>query len=92
MQLHTKVCVQAMNDDASGPLSKFRKVKRDASLVLARLATESGVKHFVFQSQIEMNGEMTRLGLPFTLDDMYVPDELCGLSRYEAELGLLGFA
>ena len=87
--VHTAARVHVMNDDASNPLAEFRKVNRDATLVLARLAAESGVKRFVFLSSIKVNGEMTRPSKPFTPDDVHVPDDPYGLSKYEAEQGLL---
>jgi nucleoside-diphosphate-sugar epimerase len=90
--VHTAARAHLMNDDASEPLTEFRKVNRDATLVLARLAAESGVKRFVFLSSIKVNGEITRPGLPFTPDDVHVPDDPYGLSKYEAEQGLLALA
>jgi nucleoside-diphosphate-sugar epimerase len=90
--VHTAARVHVMNDDASDPLTEFRKINRDATLVLARLAAESGVKRFVFLSSIKVNGEMTSHGHPFTPDDLYVPDDPYGLSKYEAEQGLLALA
>ena len=90
--VHTAARAHVMNDDASDPLTEFRKVNRDATLVLARLAAEFGVKRFVFLSSIKVNGEMTRPGLPFTPDDVHVPDDPYGLSKNEAEQGLLALA
>jgi nucleoside-diphosphate-sugar epimerase len=90
--VHAAARVHVMSDDASNPLAEFRKVNRDATLVLARLAAESGIKRFVFLSSIKVNGEMTRLGHLFTPDDVHVPDEPYGLSKYEAEQGLLALA
>lgn len=90
--VHTAARVHVMNDNASDPLTEFRKVNRDATLVLAKLAAESGVKRFVFLSSIKVNGEMTRPGHPFKPDDVHVPDDHYGLSKYEAEQGLLALA
>ena len=90
--VHTAARVHVMNDDASDPLTEFRKVNCDATLVLARLAAESGVKRFVFLSSIKVNDEMSRPGHPFTPDDIHVPDDPYGLSKYEAEQGLLVLA
>ncbi|MDB9973234.1 NAD-dependent epimerase/dehydratase family protein, partial [Oceanospirillaceae bacterium] len=87
--IHTAARVHVMSDDASNPLTEFRKVNRDATLVLARLAAESGVKRFVFLSSIKVNGEMTKPSHPFTSDDVHVPGDPYGLSKYEAEQGLL---
>ena len=90
--VHTAALVHVMNDASSNPLTEFRKVNRDATLVLARLAAESGVKRFVFLNSIKVNDEMTRPGHPFTPDDVHVPDDPYGLSKYEAQQGLLTLA
>ena len=90
--VHAAARVHVMSDDASNPLTEFRKVNRDATLILARLAAESDVKRFVFLSSIKVNGEMTRHDQPFTPDDVHVPDDPYGLSKYEAEQGLLALA
>tara|TARA_B110001450_G_C17652166_1_gene493764 strand:+ start:1236 stop:2219 length:984 start_codon:yes stop_codon:yes gene_type:complete len=92
VMVHAAARVHVMSDYASNPLTEFRKVNRDATLILARLAAESGVKRFVFLSSIKVNGEMTRLGQLFTPDDVHVPDDPYGLSKYEAEQGLLALA
>lgn len=90
--VHTAARVHIVNDYASNPLVEFRKVNRDATLVLAQLASESGVKRFIFLSSIKVNGEMTIPSKPFTPDDVYVPDDPYALSKYEAEQGLLALA
>ena len=89
--VHTAARVHVMND-ASNPLAKFRKVNRDATLILARLAAKSGIKRFIFLSSIKVNGEITRPNKPFTPDDVHIPDDPYGLSKYEAEQGLLALA
>ncbi len=78
--------------EATNPLEEYRKVNRDATLALARMAAKAGVKRFVFVSSIKVNGEMTRPGHSFTPDDEYVPTDPYGLSKYEAEQGLLQIA
>ena len=90
--VHTAARVHMMNDDSSVPLTEFRKVNRDVTLVLARLASELGVKRFVFLSSIKVNGEITRASHPFTPDDIHVPDDPYALSKYEAEQDLLALA
>ena len=81
-----------MNEDSSDPLSQFRKVNRDVTLLLAHLAAESGIKRFVFLSSIKVNGENTLPGKPFKPDDTNIPEDPYGLSKYEAEQGLLSMA
>ncbi len=90
--VHTAARVHVMQDDVSDPLVAFRKINVDATLVLAQLAAKSGVKRFVFISSIKVNGEITRLGYPFTSEDDTIPSDPYGQSKYEAEQGLLKLA
>ncbi|VAW45710.1 UDP-glucose 4-epimerase [hydrothermal vent metagenome] len=90
--IHTAARVHVMNDVVIDPLVEFRKINRDATLGLARFAAESGVKRFVFISSIKVNGEFTLPNFPFLPDDTYIPDDPYGLSKYEAEQGLLNIA
>jgi nucleoside-diphosphate-sugar epimerase len=90
--IHTAGRAHIMNDSSSNPLEEFRRVNTTGTLDLARLAADSGVKRFVFLSSIKVNGEMTKPGHPFTPDDVHVPDDPYGLSKYEAEQGLLALA
>lgn len=90
--VHTAARAHIMQEQAADPLEEYRKVNRDATLVLARMAAEAGVKRFVFVSSIKVNGEMTRPGHSFSHDDASVPTDPYGLSKYEAEQGLLRIA
>jgi nucleoside-diphosphate-sugar epimerase len=87
--IHIAARVHVMNDAAYDPLEAFIKVNRDATLVLARMASESAIKRFIFLSSIKVNGEQTKLGRSFSSSDEYVPTDPYGLSKYEAEQGLL---
>ena len=87
--IHVAARAHIMNDNAINPVAEFRKVNTLATLCLARHAAEAGVKRFVFLSSIKVNGEITELGHPFTPDNDYVPADPYGLSKYEAEQGLL---
>ena len=90
--IHTAGRAHIMNDSSSNPLEEFRQVNTTGTLDVARLAADSGVKRFVFLSSIKVNGEMTKPGHLFTPDDVHVPDDPYGLSKYEAEQGLLALA
>lgn len=90
--IHSAARTHVMHEQSSDPLEEYRKVNRDVTLVLARLAVEAGVKRFVFVSSIKVNGEMTRPGHSFLPDDNFVPVDPYGLSKYEAEQGLLQLA
>ena len=93
---HTDIVVHAaarahiMRDDIADPLAEYRKVNRDATLTLARMVSEAGVKRFVFVSSIGVNGNQNTS--PFTENDELHPDDPYSLSKYEAEQGLLQIA
>jgi len=87
--VHTAARVHHINDGVFNSLTEYRKVNRDATLALARLAAASGVKRFIFLSSIKVNGELTGPSQSFTPDDVHIPDDPYGLSKYEAEQGLL---
>jgi len=78
-----------MNDKDSDPLMEYRRVNVDGTINLARQAAEAGVRRFIFISSIKVNGEQTSFGRPFTAEDIPVPVDAYGISKYEAERGLL---
>jgi len=90
--IHAAARVHVMDDNVADPLTEFRKVNTQATLQLAQQAADAGVKRFIFLSSIKVNGEMTVLDQPFTEKDTFVPDDPYGLSKYEAEQGLLALA
>ena len=90
--IHLAARVHIMAEVATDPLTEFRKVNTDATLNLARQAADAGVKRFVFISSIKVNGEDTNSGTKFSPDDDFVPTDPYGLSKYEAEQGLLDLA
>lgn len=87
--MHCAARVHVMNDMASDPLQAFRQVNVEGTLNLARQAVAAGVRRFVFVSSIKVNGESTRPGHPFTADDQPQPLDPYGISKQEAESGLL---
>ena len=87
--IHLAARVHVMNDASYDPLAEFRKVNVEGTLNLARQAAKAGVKRFIFISSIKVNGEHTNLDKPFTEADVANPQDAYGLSKYEAEQGLL---
>lgn len=74
-------------DTAANPLDAFRAVNRDATLRLATLAQEAGVRRFVFMSSIGVNGSHTD-GQAFTEASQAAPSADYAQSKLEAEQGL----
>ncbi len=87
--IHAAARVHVMDDKSADPLTEFRKVNVEGTLNLARQAIEAGVKRFIFISSIKVNGEGTELGHPYTADSQPNPTDPYGISKYEAEQGLL---
>lgn len=87
--IHSAARVHVMNDESLNPLEKFREVNTKGTLSLARQAVHAGVKRFIFISSIKVNGESTVNGGLFSSRDEYQPEDPYGISKAEAEAGLL---
>lgn len=90
--VHCAARVHLMQDDVGDPLEVYRQVNVQGTYNLARQAAQAGVRRFVFVSSIKVNGEATLLGCPFKADDAPAPEDAYGLSKAEAEAGLLQMA
>lgn len=90
--VHCAARVHIMDDPEADPLTAFRYTNVEGSLNLARQAAETGVKRFVFISSIKVNGEHTLPDRPFQADDTPAPSDPYGISKHEAEQGLLVLA
>lgn len=90
--VHLAARVHLMRETAADPLAEFRRTNVALTLNLARQAAAAGVRRFVFVSSIKVNGEVTPVGQPFTADDKPHPTDPYGISKQEAELGLLALA
>lgn len=84
--VHLAARVHVMHDTAVDPLALYRATNTDATLNLARQATEAGVKRFVFISTIKVNGEGR--DAPYIETDQPVPEDAYAISKWEAEQGL----
>jgi len=90
--IHCAARVHVTQESAWNPLAEFRKVNVDATLELAQQAATAGVKRFIFLSSVKANGESTPLNKPFGADDVAIPTTPYGISKKEAEEGLLAIA
>lgn len=90
--VHAAARVHVMNDTEADPLTAFRRVNTQGTLALAEQAARAGVRRFVFISSIKVNGEQTAPGRPFDADQPVAPTDPYGLSKHEAEQGLLRLA
>jgi nucleoside-diphosphate-sugar epimerase len=87
--VHCASRVHIMSEAASDPLEEFRKVNVRGTLRLAQQSAEAGVKRFIYISSIKVNGESTKIGMPFTAEDMPSPKDSYGISKWEAECELM---
>ena len=90
--VHLAARVHVMEDTAVDPLVEFRRVNVQGTLQLARQAVDAGVRRFVFISSAKVNGEDTLKDCPYTADDTPAPVDAYGISKMEAEQGLLALA
>lgn len=90
--VHAAARVHVMNEVALDPLAAFREVNVEATLNLARQAAACGVKRFIFISSIKVNGEGTETGFVYRADDVPAPIDPYGISKLEAEQGLMALA
>lgn len=90
--IHCAGRAHIMNDSEDDPLAAFREVNTFGTINLAQQAAQAGVKRFIFISSIKVNGEGTEIGYPFTAEVNEAPTDPYGLSKYEAEKGLLAIA
>lgn len=87
--VHTAARVHVMNDTEHDPLAAFRSINVEGTLRLARQAVAAGVSRFVFVSSIKVNGEGTLPGMSYRPDDPPAPMDPYGVSKAEAEEGLM---
>lgn len=85
--VHAAARAHIIHDEADDPLAENLKINRDATLTLARMASESGVKRFVFLSSIGVNGNQNTR--PFSEIDEPNPHDPYSISKFEAEQSLL---
>jgi nucleoside-diphosphate-sugar epimerase len=90
--VHAAARVHVMDETEADPLTAFRRVNTQGTLALAEQAARAGVRRFVFISSIKVNGEQTAPGRPFDADQPVAPTDPYGLSKHEAEQGLLRLA
>jgi nucleoside-diphosphate-sugar epimerase len=90
--IHLAARVHVMNEVETDPLAEFRKVNVEGTLNLAWQAAKAGVMRFIFISSVKVNGEHTDTGKPFTETDSVNPQDAYGISKFEAEQGLLQIA
>ncbi|MGP0173327.1 UDP-glucose 4-epimerase family protein [Pseudomonas sp. NCHU5208] len=90
--IHVAARAHVMQDSVSDPITEYRRVNTEITLNLAKAAVAAGVRRFIFISSIKVHGEETALGSPYRASDTLMPDDPYGLSKLEAEQGLMKLA
>lgn len=90
--IHCAGRAHVMNDCSSDALSSYRIVNTEPTVKLAKFAAKAGVGRFIYLSSIKVNGESTTGRAPFSSIDQHLPTDDYGISKSEAELGLIDVA
>ena len=83
--VHLAARVHLVKDFCQNPSDEFQRVNVDGTINLAKQAAAAGVKRFIFLSSIKVNGESTKIGSPFTSEDVPSPYGHYAQSKFEAE-------
>ena len=89
--VHCAARVHQVRETATDPLAEYRKVNTQATLALAQAAAQSGVNRFIFLSSVKVNGNFSPPGHTYRADQAS-PEDPYGISKWEAELGLMEIA
>ena len=90
--IHLAGRAHVMQDHEPDPLQAFRTANVVMTTELANRAVEAGVRRFVYISSIKVNGEHSAPNTPFHAEDIPAPEDAYGISKLEAEQGLLALA
>jgi len=85
--IHAAARVHVMHEKIANPLEEYRRTNRDMTLTLARRGLDSGVKRFIFISSLMVLGRSWSSKATINLTPR--PDEPYGISKWEAEQGLI---
>jgi UDP-glucose 4-epimerase len=86
--IHAAARVHMMQDASQNPLLEYRKTNTQGTLKLLKDSIAANVKKFIFISSIKVNGEFTK-DKHFSEEDKYIPEDPYGLSKWEAEQGII---
>ena len=86
--IHLASRAHVLSEFSNSSIEEFRKVNRDATLKLAKSASSSGLKRFIYISSIGVLGDSTQMENAFKNDSIYNPKVPYAISKMEAEIGL----
>ena len=83
--IHCAGRAHIINDNKKKSIDIFRKVNVDGTINLAKQASISGIRRFIFLSSIKVNGERTIGNLSFKYNDISNANDSYSISKWEAE-------
>jgi len=83
--IHCAAKAHAISKNKSDVLKAYREVNVEVTRNFAEQAANAGVKRFVFLSSIKVNGERTFGSDLFNHNDVPLPEDAYGVSKFEAE-------
>jgi nucleoside-diphosphate-sugar epimerase len=86
--IHTAARVHKLREKSHKFRDDYMKINSEATVKLAKLSAQAGVKKFIFLSSIKVNGPYTKRGNPFSNDSIDMPSDAYSLSKQKAEIGL----
>ncbi|MDR2014646.1 MAG: NAD-dependent epimerase/dehydratase family protein [Azoarcus sp.] len=86
--IHCASRPRGMNESASDALAEYRRCNVDGSVRLASQAARAGAQRFVFVSTVEVCGEQSLPGRPFSVESVPAPVSSHAISKLEAERAL----
>ena len=90
--IHAAGRAHVTKERSTDPLGEYRYHNVETTLNLANAAAAYGVKRFIFVSSIKVLGDETSAENKFSADSAYSPSDPYGISKMEAEIGLLKIA
>ena len=83
--IHCAGKTRAINELEKDKLVDFKRVNIHGTINLAEQASSNGVKRLIFLSSIKVNGEKTLKSSSFKNHDIAKPEDIYGISKWEAE-------
>jgi nucleoside-diphosphate-sugar epimerase len=90
--IHLAARVHVMNDAHPNPIDEYRRINLEGTKLLANLASQAGIKRFIYMSTVKVMAESSKLNYPFSVSDTPTPTDPYALSKLESENYLLDYA
>jgi lipopolysaccharide/colanic/teichoic acid biosynthesis glycosyltransferase/dTDP-4-dehydrorhamnose reductase len=85
--IHLAARAHILQTERGASKTDYELINKDLTLLIAEVALQENVKHFIFLSSVKVNGDMSFY--PLSESDVTDPKDVYGRSKLDAELGLL---